>query len=105
MTKTKIVDYSRDKLAFYLVGLIALILTLRLFYLQVVSFSYYRQVSEENRVRLVSVPAPRGLILDRNGKRMVTNRDSYALFLLPYQAQDIKSVVKKISLILNLDEN
>jgi len=105
MTKTKIVDYSRDKLAFYLVGLIALILTLRLFYLQVISFSYYRQVSEENRVRLVSVPAPRGLIWDRNGKRMVTNRASYALFLLPYQVQDIKSVVKKISQILNLDEN
>jgi len=105
MTKTKIVDYNRDKLAFYLVGLIALILTLRLFYLQVISFSYYRQVSEENRVRLVSIPAPRGLIWDRNGKRMVTNRTSYSLLLLPYKTQDMNSLVKKISLLLNLDEN
>lgn len=105
MTKTKIVDYSRDKLAFYLVGLIALILTLRLFYLQVISFSYYRQVSEENRVRLVSIPAPRGLIWDRNGKRMVTNRTSYSLLLLPYKTQDMNFLVKKISLLLNLDEN
>ncbi len=105
MTKTKIVDYSRDKLAFYLVGLIALILTLRLFYLQVISFSYYRQVSEENRVRLVSIPAPRGLIWDCNGKRMVTNRTSYSLLLLPYKTQDMNFLVKKISLLLNLDEN
>lgn len=105
MTKTKIVDYSRDKLAFYLVGFIALILTLRLFYLQVISFSYYRQVSEENRVRLVSIPAPRGLIWDRNGKRMVTNRTSYSLLLLPYKTQDMNFLVKKISLLLNLDEN
>jgi penicillin-binding protein 2 len=105
MTKTKIVDYSRDKLAFYLVGLIALILTLRLFYLQVISFSYYRQVSEENRVRLVSIPAPRGLIWDRNGKRMVTNRTSYSLLLLPYKTQDMNFLVKKISPLLNLDEN
>lgn len=105
MIKTKIVDYNRDKLAFYLVGLIALILTLRLFYLQVISFSYYRQVSEENRVRLVSIPAPRGLIWDRNGKRMVTNRTSYSLLLLPYKTQDMNSLVKKISLLLNLDEN
>ncbi|MDP3025767.1 MAG: penicillin-binding protein 2 [candidate division Zixibacteria bacterium] len=105
MTKTKMVDYSRDKLAFYLVGLIALILTLRLFYLQVISFSYYRQVSEENRVRLVSIPAPRGLIWDRNGKRMVTNRTSYSLLLLPYKTQDMNFLVKKISPLLNLDEN
>jgi penicillin-binding protein 2 len=105
MTKTKIVDYSRDKLAFYLVGLIALILTLRLFYLQVISFSYYRQVSEENRVRLVSIPAPRGLIWDCNGKRMVTNRTSYSLLLLPYKTQDMNFLLKKISLLLNLDEN
>ncbi|MCJ7457724.1 MAG: penicillin-binding protein 2 [candidate division Zixibacteria bacterium] len=105
MTRTGILDCNREKLTFYLVGFLAFILTLRLFYLQVISFSYYRQVSEENRVRLVSVPAPRGLILDRNGKRMVTNRTSYALFLIPSQVQDIKSVVKKISLILNLDED
>jgi penicillin-binding protein 2 len=105
MKKTRILAQNRHKLTFYLVGFLALILTSRLFYLQVVSFSYYRQISEENRVRLVSIPAPRGLIWERNGKRMVTNRPSYALFLLPYETQDLNSLVKKISLILNLDEN
>lgn len=105
MTRTGISDYNRDRLTFYLVGFLAFVLTLRLFYLQVISFSYYRQVSEENRVRLVSVPAPRGLIWDRNGKRMVTNRTSYSLSLLPSATQDMKSLIKRISLILNLDED
>lgn len=105
MSRAEIVNYNRDKLAFYLVGLIALVLSLRLLYLQVVSFSYYRQISDENRIRLVSVPAPRGLILDRNEKRLVTNRTSYALFLDPSGVQDIESAIKKISSILNLDEN
>lgn len=105
MTTNRILVRGRDRLAFYLVGLIAGILILRLFYLQVISFAYYRQVSDENRVRLVSVPAPRGLIWDRNGKKMVTNRPSYALSLDPSQARDVKSVVSRISQILNLDEN
>jgi len=98
-------SYNRDSLTFYLVGAIALILIFRLVYLQVISFSYYRQISDENRIRLVSVPAPRGLILDRNGKRMVTNRTSYALSLVPSQTQDMKSIARKISTILNLDLN
>ena len=105
MSRAKIISYSRDKLAFYLVGAIALILILRLIYLQGISFSYYRQISDENRVRLVSVPAPRGLIWDRNGKKMVTNRASYTLSVIPFQAQDMKSIARKISSILNLDEN
>jgi penicillin-binding protein 2 len=46
----------------------------RLYDLQVVGSSSYQVQAEANRVRTVQVPAPRGRILDRNGKVLVDNR-------------------------------
>lgn len=104
MNERRISFYHRDKLVFYLLGIIAFILTLRLFYLQVIDFSYYRKISEENRIRLVSVPASRGLIYDRIHRKMVTNRASYTLFLIPDEAKDLDVLIQRLSTILNLEE-
>ncbi len=46
----------------------------RLYDLQVVGADNYQVQAEANRVRTVQVPAPRGRILDRNGKVVVDNR-------------------------------
>src|SRR5690606_30912144 len=49
------------------------ILFLRLFYLQIVQGSYYRTLSDTNRIKTVIIHAPRGTIFDRNGKPLVFN--------------------------------
>ncbi len=105
MKGSRISDYNRGKVAYYFFGIIAFVLLFRLIYLQIIDFAYYRKVSEENRIRLVSVPAPRGVIRDRNQKKMVTNRTSYTLFLLPYEISNLDELVKKTSAILKLDES
>jgi penicillin-binding protein 2 len=46
----------------------------RLYDLQVLGAGDYRVQAEANRVREVQIPAPRGRILDRNGKVLVDNR-------------------------------
>ena len=48
----------------------------RLWYLQVMSTEEFQVVAETNRTREVPVEAPRGRILDRNGKVLVDNRVS-----------------------------
>lgn len=58
--------------AFLLICLF-LILLLRLFYVQVVQGSYYKGLSDDNRTRTSVIPAPRGIIFDRNGKPLVRN--------------------------------
>jgi penicillin-binding protein 2 len=105
MKESRITDYNRGKVAYYFLGVIVFVLLFRLIYLQIIDFAYYRKVSEENRVRLVSIPAPRGVIRDRNQKKMVTNRTSYTLFLLPYEISNLDELVKKTSTILKLDES
>ena len=48
----------------------------RLWYLQVLSAPDFRMQAQANSIRTVEDPAPRGRILDRNGKVLVDNRAS-----------------------------
>ncbi|MCH4081061.1 MAG: penicillin-binding protein 2 [Atopobiaceae bacterium] len=56
-------------------GAIAVLLA-RLWSMQLVSSDEYAAQAESNRTRTISIAAPRGRILDRNGKELVTNRPS-----------------------------
>ena len=51
----------------------------RLYYLQVMVTDQYQVAAQANRIRVVPVEAPRGRILDRNGKVLVDNRLSVQL--------------------------
>src|SRR5919204_3290252 len=55
----------------------------RLWYLQVLSGDKYLAEANNNRIRVIRITAPRGEILDRNGKMLVENRTSLALQLNP----------------------
>ncbi len=48
----------------------------RLWYLQVMASEEYAVAAQANRIRVVPVEAPRGRIMDRNGKVLVDNRIS-----------------------------
>ena len=50
------------------------ILGVRLYYLQIVQGQYYAERAENQRIRLIPIPAPRGAIFDRNGKILVDSR-------------------------------
>lgn len=66
---------------FYLIPVILviaiLIVIFRLFFVQVVQGSYYRTLSDSNRIKTIVVHAPRGVIFDRNGKPLVFNVPGY----------------------------
>lgn len=50
-----------------------LILIARLFELQIIKGRYYRTLAEENRIKRIPLPAPRGLILARGGEVLAGN--------------------------------
>ena len=85
----KSVDLKRRSLVFSgIIVLIAVIYTVRLFHIQLISsdWSNYAAMRTEDRVRL----APdRGLFLDRNGELIVSNIASYDLL---YKAKDAKDL-------------
>jgi penicillin-binding protein 2 len=58
-------------------------LFLRLWALQVLAGNKYVDQARANSYRTVRVEAPRGLVLDRNGRRLVTNRPATSVLLWP----------------------
>lgn len=80
-----------------------LVLVFRLGYLQVVQGSKWEEASLGQRIRVVSIPAPRGNIYDRNGVALATNRPAFSVFLV-YTGEPVpEAVVKKLSEILGIE--
>jgi penicillin-binding protein 2 len=59
------------------------VLFLRLWALQVLSGQQYLRVAQNNQLRTIRIEAPRGPILDRNGRVLVDNRAASAVELWP----------------------
>jgi len=59
------------------------IIFFRLWYLQVLSGDTYRAEARDNRVREIKIQAPRGEIVDRDGRTLVENRTGYAIVARP----------------------
>jgi penicillin-binding protein 2 len=59
------------------------VLFLRLWYVQILSGERYRSDANNNRIRVIRVQAPRGDILDRNGKVLVANKTELAVQVSP----------------------
>ena len=82
---------------------------LRLFSLQVLAGSRYRELSEENRIRVEVLTAPRGEIRDRKGRLLADNVPSFTVTIDPYDkayvgdAAGLDSTVARLAGILELD--
>ncbi len=80
-------------------------LTARLFYLQVSNGRQYATLSTRNRTVLEPIPAPRGVIYDRNGRALVSNVATFAVKIrpadLPNQVRD--EVVVRLASMIKMD--
>src|SRR5437667_5685832 len=57
------------------------VLSVRLYLLQIVNGPRYAEIAENQRIRLLPIPAPRGVIFDRNGKLLVDSQPIYTIIL------------------------
>src|SRR6202142_1752654 len=90
----------------YGVLFIFLLLTYGLWRLQVMQSDKYSLLAEQNRVRNVPILAPRGKILDREGRIIVDNYPSFSALLLLDSSRDLNADADAIAkgLHLNADE-
>jgi penicillin-binding protein 2 len=81
------------------------ILGARLYYLQIVKGEYYDEKAENQRIRLIPIPAPRGAIFDRNGKILVDSRPTYNVTLSnePIKKIDVTDRIDDYARGLNVD--
>lgn len=64
------------------------VLLLRLVWMQLYQGAQYKKIAEENRIHQISDPAPRGIIYDRNGAVLVSNRPAFAISIIPVNYTD-----------------
>jgi penicillin-binding protein 2 len=90
----------------YFVLFIFLLLAYGLWRLQVMQSDKYSLLAEQNMVRNVPILAPRGKILDREGRIIVDNYPSFSALLLRDSARDLNADADAIArgLHLNADE-
>lgn len=103
-------DFSEDvrkriKIFAILVIICFLTLWMRVWNLQIIKSQHFRGMSENNRIRSVSLPGYRGLIKDRNNEILVNIRPSFNLYITPEDIRDLPETLELLSQKIDFDEN
>jgi penicillin-binding protein 2 len=83
--------------------LLMMIYMVRLWHLQVLQGDSYRYQSENNRIRIEEIAAPRGIIFDRNGVPIVENRPAYNLVIIREDISDLEATVRELARLCERD--
>jgi penicillin-binding protein 2 len=83
---------------------LVVLLVIQFWNLQVMRARHFRELAENNRSRLVTLAAPRGALLDREGHVLVGNRPSFNVVLVPEHAVDLDRVVARLARTLGMGE-
>ncbi|HOK57069.1 MAG TPA: penicillin-binding protein 2 [bacterium] len=81
------------------------VILLRCFYLQIVRYPYYYQLSIKNCIRTIETGIPRGIIYDRNGRILAKDIPSTNLVFVPYDIKNVEKEIEILSNIVNLDKD
>ncbi len=86
-----------------LLGLVALLL-LQFWLLQGVNSKHYRELAENNRIRTLSIAAPRGMLTDRNGRILAENKPAFKIVVTVGPAGSIDRLSSTLAALLKIDE-
>ncbi|MEM7617274.1 MAG: penicillin-binding protein 2, partial [Pseudomonadota bacterium] len=80
-----------------------LIISVRLYYLQIIKESKYKTLSDSNRIRFSVIPPLRGIISDVNSKELAINQNYYRILLNIRKKTDLRPLLSKLSYHLGLN--
>ena len=73
---------------FNFILIIFVLIAFKYFYIQVIRNDFFRQESGDNSSHLIKTNAPRGFILDRSGRVIVSNRSTFSIQMYPVHYND-----------------
>src|SRR5437762_1450865 len=85
------------------VWIVLSIIILSFFRTQILGHGKYQLQSETNRLRPIPLPAPRGVIFDRNGRVLAENVPGYSVSLLPGPEANLRTTLAQIAAIAHID--
>ncbi len=101
-------DVSSEKNTVFLYANIVILVAFslifsRLWYLQIIKGEYFKNLSENNRIRIQEIPAPRGILFDRAGVPLVNSYPSFDVSLFRQDVPDMKGLIPPLSQVLSMD--
>jgi penicillin-binding protein 2 len=87
------------------VGVLFSVLAVSFWVLQIVQHAKFEELAENNHQRTLAMPAPRGLVFDRDGRVMVENRSSYSISIVREHTKDINRTIRLLAAVLRIDES
>jgi penicillin-binding protein 2 len=85
-----------------IIGVVLVFLGAGFFRTQVLQHAKYQLQSETNRLREVPLPAPRGVIYDRNGKVIADNVIGYSVSVLAQKEDTLRAVLQRLTGTINI---
>ena len=79
-------------------------LVYNLMVMQVEKSGHYSTLADDNRLRYVAVPPPRGVLYDRAGRPLALNRTSYRLEVTPSLVNDPEETLRRLREVITLDD-
>lgn len=92
----------RSRVAALGLGGIILALLIAFFNAQVLQHDRYKLQSQENRLRALPLPAPRGIIYDRYGNIIAENLPGYSVSIAPTNADSLKASLDHLATVISL---
>lgn len=96
---------NRLRFALGVIVLIVAFLTWKLFYIQVYKNDELQKGALEQWTKGIDIKSDRGVIYDRNGKKLAVNIPAYTVWATPADIKDPELVAKEIADLLLMDEN
>lgn len=81
------------------------VLLVRLWDLQIMKGNEMKRLSEQNRIRIKKIVAPRGIIYDRNGKVLADTRPSFNIYITPEDIKDFDQTVNGLVQLIEMDRD
>jgi len=88
----------------YIIALAFAALAVGFWVFQIAQHDRFLEMAENNRLRRLPLPAPRGVLFDRDGRLLVENRNTFNIALVREQTKDIDSTLKLLAGATGADE-
>jgi penicillin-binding protein 2 len=88
----------------YAVAILFAALAIAFWLFQIAQYERFREMARENHLRRLPLPAPRGVLLDRNGKILVQNQNTFNIALVREQTKNLDQTLHVLARATGADE-
>ena len=81
----------------YLVAVVFAALAVGFWVFQIAQHDRFLEMAENNRLRKLPLPAPRGVVMDREGRILVENQNTFNIALVREQTKNVNDVLRTLA--------